>query len=288
MNQPYDNTRYWTKIHEKHSGKFKSVGWHGLSESYNKLSYQSKKESVIHILKKLEKELPDNNISILDIGAGWGYWSDFLYNYFHNKSCNAKITAFDISQNALDIIKKNNPKILTECADLKKIDIKKHEQKFDLVVAFNCLHHLTRIEQYQRALQFCASSVKKNGFFILMDPMLEKPYSRFDVIDFKTYTGHGIDRHLYITDDILFNQGMNRIIKNNAVSFVFSGNIEGYTYTDYHVIRFFYQLLRRFVYKYEWVTNITGWKWKILNRFFKRTYSCGTKIVAYRKTPIQK
>jgi SAM-dependent methyltransferase len=235
----YDNSTYWTEIHRKYEGKLKAVGHPSLSEHLNRLKYESEANTILNLLNKVGQIFHDRGIgslSVLDVGAGMGYWSEVVYGAFIEQGFRVSVTALDLSHTALSILQGRNPQMRTIQEDLKSINPDQYGQTFDLVISCYCLHHLVNVDDFVNGLRFSGRSVKDGGFLVIMDPILTLPYSRFDVIAFAAYRGNGIPRHLYLIEDILEKEGFRKEAINPAVSFILNGNIEGYDPLSYATV----------------------------------------------------
>ncbi len=244
----YDNQPYWTSLHEKLKGEFRAVGHPFLSEELNRLKYESEAKTVLTSLKQIVDEFKQINrteLSILDVGAGYGYWTAFIYEVLSQNGFRVGASALDISPDALDVLKQRLPYVRPIHADLKTIAADKEDASYDLVSACYCFHHLTRAHDFLNAIQFAAHSVKKSGFLLIMDPVLTRPFSKADTLDFPTFQGNGIPRHLYFVDDVLAQLGMKRCLLLPAVSFLLNGNIEAPDMLSYYATTVIWKLLCR-------------------------------------------
>ncbi|MBI5844436.1 MAG: methyltransferase domain-containing protein [Deltaproteobacteria bacterium] len=225
----YDNSAYWKGIHEKYAGALRAVGHPDLSETANALKYQSEAKSAAESLEIASKGLSglgSKPVEYLDVGAGTGYWTRLVSEILSQAGFKINVTALDISEGALAGIKEKLPEAVTFQADLKTISKDQFAERFDLVTACYCLHHLVRAADFANALSFCAASVAPGGFFLLMDPVLTMRYSPFDVIDFKTYKGNGVVRHRHFIEDLASSEGLVLTDIRPAVSFLLNGGIE--------------------------------------------------------------
>lgn len=244
----YDNQSYWTDLHEKFGGEFKAVGHPFLSESMNQLKYESEAKAFLTSLEKVVaafKKTDQTELSILDIGAGYGYWTSIAYELLSHNGYKVDVSALDISTKALTVLKERLPYADPIVADLKTIAPDNEQGNHDFVFSCYCLHHLTRAHDFFNALQFAAQSVKLGGFLLIMDPILSMPFSKADTLDFQTYRGNGIPRHLYYIDDVVAKLGLTRCLKVPAVSFLLNENIEAYTRLGYSTMMLIWKLMCR-------------------------------------------
>lgn len=250
---PYDNETYWTSLHKQFPGSLRAVGHPSLSEALNWLKYQSEAAALLTQIRSIDyafRQGGQKSISILDLGAGIGHWSNWLWEMFRQRGYEVSSTALDISEEALSVLHERNPYIETIRADLTIINPDSFHQRYNLVMSVYCLHHLVNLKGFLNGLQSAARSVAPGGYLILMDPILTMPFSQFDVIDFPTYQGNGIVRHWHIIQDILAEEGLRVQSIQPAISFLLNGNIEA---------------PNRAVYA------LTGWLWRNLCAHFYRS-----------------
>lgn len=283
---PYDNPQYWTNLHNSYSGKLRAVGHPFLSENLNRLKYESEGSSLFQALSKISDAFEQEGhgeFSFLDVGAGTGYWSSFVFDMFsHDFTVNA--TALDISMEALDILAKLFPNIELVNDDLAKISPNRFIESYDLVFSCYCLHHLVNHDDFVNALRFVGNSVKKGGFLLIMDPILKMPYSKYDTLDFNSFRGNGIPRHLYVIDDILGKVGLQRRLIRPAVSFILNENIEAPGAMAYFLMTAIWKVLCKF-YRSEKFVQIFGGILKYADKMLKRSsLSFSSSICLYQKT----
>lgn len=285
MKMTYNNASYWVDLHKKFPGELRSVGWPGLSEEYNKLKYQSESESVLEVLDSFLGSFDKTEVSILDIGAGIGYFSNLVDGYLERKGFTSTITAIDISENALNVARELNPGIEISRVDIMSVDVDRYLETFDLVMSFYCLHHIVGFKGYVNALTFSARSVKPGGRLMIMDPILSKPYSRFDTFDYYTFQGNGLPRHLFFMDDLLVSEGFRRISITDAISFLLNGNIEGDSLAGYSIMNILWRIASKLVYPHDKIVNRFSIAIKTLDRWLKKKAAYSSKICLYEKTP---
>jgi len=102
--------------------------------------------------------------NILDLGAGTGLLSQYLFKYFPD----SQYTLIDISGKMLAIAKKRF-KNLSNIIYLEK-DYSRNfpEGKFDLIASALSIHHLSEKEKY-KLYKNIFNSLNKNGFFLNID-----------------------------------------------------------------------------------------------------------------------
>lgn len=283
----YDNQSYWTSLHEKFKGELRAVGHPFLSESLNQLKYESESQTILTSLEKIIgafKQTGRTELSILDVGAGYGYWTALIYDVLSQNGFRVNASALDISTSALDVLQQRLPYVHPINADLKTIAPDKEKETYDVVFVCYCLHHLTRAHDFLNALQFAARSVKKDGFLLIMDPVLTMPFSRADTLDFQSYHGNGIPRHLYYVDDILAGLGLKRCLILPAVSFLLNQNIEAPDKLSYYAMLFIWKLLCRLD-RIENLVQKTAGIFKYIDLVLKRQHlAFSSSVCVYQKT----
>ena len=113
---------------------------------YKKLYYESNLIKGL-INKKVEE------ISILEFGAGWGYWS----NYFKNKGFN--VSAYEISETRINFMKKNQISVISKINDFTK--------KFDFIYSEETFEH---INDPKETLLILSKILNDEGFILLRFP----------------------------------------------------------------------------------------------------------------------
>ncbi|HSL42309.1 MAG TPA: class I SAM-dependent methyltransferase, partial [Anaerolineales bacterium] len=166
------------------------------------------------------------NLTFLDIGAGTGFWTDLIYRMLSTKGYSTRVSALDVSSDALEVIRERMSHVEGIQENLATVSPGQYANTYDIVSAFYCLHHIVKTKDFINALQFSGYSVKPGGFFLVMDPILTRPYSKFDSFDLYSFHENGIPRHLYFIDDLLLALGLKRVGVYPAVSFILNGCIE--------------------------------------------------------------
>lgn len=142
MSNKFDEISYWENRLKKAGKSLKGVGHKGFSEYANSLMYRRTRETLNKVLDELDINL--NNKKVLDAGSGIGV---FIETY---TSRGAKVTASDISKEALRIVKKNYPKVETKISSIDKL---KFKNKFYIVHCFDVLYHITDGEAWLNSVK---------------------------------------------------------------------------------------------------------------------------------------
>lgn len=223
----YNNAVYWKNMHKEFSGQLRAVGFPWLSEEFNELKYKSEADSLVPELEKIRQEAGGSGaFSILEAGAGIGYWIRFITGFFKERSCPVQPVALDISETALDTIRATFPECKVIKSDLKSIDSTSVDVTYDIVYSFYCLHHLVNIDDFLNGLHFLARSVKRGGHLLIMDPMISLSYSPYHAVDFASWDKNGLPRPRHILDDVLQREGFEQVSFVPAVSYLLNGNVE--------------------------------------------------------------
>jgi len=280
----YDNVPYWESMHRRLSGQLRSVGHGGLSEEFNLLKYESERESFLDVLEGLLPRLRGRSrISILDIGAGTGYWTDLVSHRGRQEGFEVELSVLDLSVDALKSIQARHPAVKTIHGDLRVIERNLLSSGFDLVMSCYCLHHLVRTKDFLNGLVFAARSVRPKGFLLIMDPVLTKPFAYADTIDFASFHGNGIPRHLYLLDDVLSEEGLRREAIRPAVSFILNGIIEGSGFASFLLFSSVWRGLQLLYRKGIW-TKRAAKSVLLMDRTLKRVnLGFSSSLCVYRK-----
>jgi len=125
---------------------------------------------------------PNLQGEIIDIGAGIGNFTDLLLKDKYS------ITATDYSQNYLDLLQKQYPKLSTFNFDLTSNSTPRAIlNKFDTAICFNVLEH---IATENLALQNIRNSLKTGGKLIILVPAFQLAFGKLDrnLGHFRRYT----------------------------------------------------------------------------------------------------
>lgn len=279
--EKYDNSSYWVDIHHNYSGSLRAVGWPTLSEEYNKLKYYSESES---FLKAMDRAVEGKNAcSVLEVGVGIGYWTALQYEYGRKKGMDVHVTALDISDAALTLVKEKFPDVEAVQADLKLVDVDARNGRHDLVTAIMVLLHLTDVEDYMHALAFCARSVKEGGVLMIYEPLLHRHYSPFNSIEYDAFAGNSIPRSLSMIDNILRNNGMSKYCVLPGASWILNSPIQANSKFAFGLKQAVWRLLAKLVFGSDRMTRIFSGFVVFLDRMFKTESADSGTFVLYKK-----
>lgn len=105
-----------------------------------------------NLIKKIFKKKTEE-ISVLDFGAGWGFWLNYL------KKNKFNVFAHEISETRIDFLKKNNIKVI--------FDIKNIDNKFDFIYSEETFEHIPNPKE---TLINLSKILKDDGFIMLRFP----------------------------------------------------------------------------------------------------------------------
>lgn len=272
-------------MHRRFRNRLSGVGHSDLSEALNKLKYESEALTLLAILDLIGEDLKKAGpLTIMDIGVGTGYWLDFMYEWCAKEKMSANFLALDISSEALKSVKERFPDVDVVNGNVGTIDLDRFSNAFDLVMSFYCLHHLVHFDQFYNALRFACRKVRSGGYLVIMDPILTRPFSHLDVIEFSSFKGNGVPRHLYLLDDVAMKEGLSRIGMQPAVSFLLNGNIEGNGYLGFVACRGIWNILKVLYRRESWTMRM-GRMLLAWDRLLKRAdLAFSSNICVYHKT----
>lgn len=114
--------------------------------------------TAVHYILKYLKEF--DNPSILDVGAGTGAYSGYLFNLGYN------VTSLELVKHNLMCLKRNYPDIpsyLGNAKDLSRFD----SESFDIIILFGPMYHLISDEDKIKSLMEAKRVIKKNGYIFI-------------------------------------------------------------------------------------------------------------------------
>jgi ubiquinone/menaquinone biosynthesis C-methylase UbiE len=146
---------------------------HGIEK--NRLELEIFKLEAIRTKEIIGRYLFKENLSILDIGGGAGYYAFWLQEKGHH------VTLVDLSSKNIELIKEysqRNSLQLTNFEEGDATDLNFSENQFDLVLLLGPLYHLTKRENRIKALSEAKRVLKPGG--ILLSAVISRYASLFD------------------------------------------------------------------------------------------------------------
>lgn len=182
----------------------------------NRLDLEIFKLEGIRTKEIIERYLPKNNLEILDVGGGAGYYSFWLREKGHN------VTLVDLSPGNIQLVRK-----YAETSGIKlnrfetgdAVNLNFPDERFDMVLLLGPLYHLTERNERIAALSEAKRVLKPGG--ILLSAVISRYASLFD----------GFQRDL-VLDDLFF-----EILKDdlhNGVHQNKTENLEYFTTAYFH------------------------------------------------------
>ncbi|MEK7584316.1 MAG: methyltransferase domain-containing protein [Patescibacteria group bacterium] len=135
----FDDHQYW--VRRTQQGGLKTVGHRRFSTQTNELFYRRVRAA---LLKLIEQRVPDKRASVLDAGAGIGYYSQALYDAGFRE-----MTACDISEQALATIERPIKKVVAPLESMRS----KLGTTYDLVLCFDVLYHIIEDAVFEKAIE---------------------------------------------------------------------------------------------------------------------------------------
>ena len=142
------NKKFSQELYENYIDKEDSL--------FKKSSYEQKFHKKLYYEMNLIKGVlkkKNDEISILDYGAGWGFWLKFF------KKNNFNVYAYEVSETRINFLKKNNIKLIS--------DILNTDTKFDFIYSEETFEHITNPKE---TLINLSKILKVGGFIMLRFP----------------------------------------------------------------------------------------------------------------------
>lgn len=142
------NKKFSYELYEKYIDKDDSLK----KKNNYEIKYHKKLSYEMELIKNIFKK-ENEKISILDFGAGWGFWLNYL------KKNNFDVYAFEISETRIDFLKKNQIKIIPDIVNI--------DNKFDFIYSEETFEH---IPDPKKTLINLSKILKEDGFIMLRFP----------------------------------------------------------------------------------------------------------------------
>jgi ubiquinone/menaquinone biosynthesis C-methylase UbiE len=123
----------------------------------------------------IERYLGKDNLDIIDIGGGAGYYSFWLQSKGH------RITLVDLSSENIELVKKHSQSSGIQLSKIEECDarnLKFNDGQFDIALLFGPLYHLTGRQDRLKALTEAKRVVKPGG--IILCAIISRYASLFD------------------------------------------------------------------------------------------------------------
>lgn len=154
----YKPKTFWNEL-LTNSFDLKGVGHYRLSNEENLKMYEEKKAILISEMDKAGVKVTENT-SIVEIGIGVGYWTDFFY------SLGAKdYTGNDIAEISIINLQKKYPQYNFILGDIS--EVKLPECRYDLGIIIDVTQHITDDERFASAMDNLWQSLKSGAKLII-------------------------------------------------------------------------------------------------------------------------
>lgn len=203
LKEGYCPEKYWEERFS-HGVSLKTVGYLGLSLNFNKWLYRVRRYVLLNVLSTLK--IPLNNMSVLEIGPGSGFYVDIW------KSLGVKkLAGIEITKTATTKLRESYPEYEFIQGDISRPELQKLiNGSYNVVTCFDVLFHITNDSDFENALKNVAAALKRNGYLFITDLF---PYNR----EFSGY--HQKSRQLKCYLEFLNQQGI-ELIKKVPVFFL--------------------------------------------------------------------
>jgi SAM-dependent methyltransferase len=159
----YKPKTFWNEMLSD-SFDLRGVGHFRMSNEENLKMYEEKKRVLAGEMEKCGVK-PDINTSVVEIGCGVGYWTEYCRSFGVKD-----YTGNDIAEISVTNLKKMFPDYNFIQGDIS--EVKLPENKFDLGVMIDVTQHITDDDRFNKAMDNLWKSLKQGAFLIitLWDP----------------------------------------------------------------------------------------------------------------------
>lgn len=153
----YKADKYWTDRLAKFKFDLRGVGDKGLSHKKNKQMYLEAKEIFLSLCR--EQNINFNNVRVLDVGCGTGFYARILL-----EKGIKQYLGVDITDTLFKKLNENFPNF-----KFSKLDItnQKLNDNFDLIIMIDVTQHITNSTKFSFAMKNIKSCLSENGIFIV-------------------------------------------------------------------------------------------------------------------------
>jgi SAM-dependent methyltransferase len=156
MSDTYNPKSFW-ESRLSNSFTLKSVGHIGFSESYNSWLYRRKKRCIESSLRDIALE----GKQVLDVGCGTGFFVEWYLQR------GANVCGIDITEVSIEKLKQRyRGEFFTQ--DITGLDYRPYRE-FDVVNMWDVIYHIVEANDFDRALENIARSLKQDGLFVFTD-----------------------------------------------------------------------------------------------------------------------
>ena len=157
------------------------VGQKGFDDIYNLKAYKARIRGLDQLLK--ESGVKPQDLRILDIGVGTGFYIDFW-----KKLGAAEIVGLDISGKSVSELKARYPQYRFIETDISDSETLVGERTFDIITAFDVFFHIVDEKLFQRALENLRSLAHEDSVILILDVFSKSPVAQAAAhVRFRTY-----------------------------------------------------------------------------------------------------
>ncbi len=220
----FNSKNYWDKrlITNYNLG---GVGYYGLGKCFNYWMYYIRKYIFIKNIRTII--LHFNDISVLDIGSGTGFYIS-LWKQLGVK----RIIAIDFSETATKNLKQQFPAVDVHCKDIS--DEITFDEKYDIISGFDVFFHIVEGNKFKQAINNVSKQLKPEGYFILSDNFIH--------IENNRKSTHHINRTLKDYKNILEDNGF-RIIRRVPMFCIMNEPVD----TKSKILKIYWKMILRIV-----------------------------------------
>lgn len=168
MKKAFDYKQFWIDRLKATKQNLTGVGHRRFSGKANRLMYVKAEEALSSIVG--EHALSFKAKTVLDAGAGIGMFCSFYLRK------GAKVTAIDISDDAIKILKKKYPSVDARVMNLEEAS--RLRKQFDIVHCFDVLYHVVDEDKWRKTVTNLAMLSK--NFFVIHD---KYPYFGYQLFE---------------------------------------------------------------------------------------------------------
>jgi len=160
----FDAAGYWE---DRLQGEFGlgQVGFIGLGEPFNAWMYRVRRRVFRRHVRAIRRDW--STARVLDVGSGTGF---YVENWL--KLGVRDLTASDITNAAVDRLKRRHPEIAVHRLDIGADVSALEPASFDAISAFDVLFHIVDDEAFERAMRNIATLLKPGGALVFSDNFL--------------------------------------------------------------------------------------------------------------------
>jgi ubiquinone/menaquinone biosynthesis C-methylase UbiE len=213
----------------------------------NRLELEIFKLEGIRTKEIIERYIPKDNLEILDIGGGSGFYSFWLQEKGHH------VTLVDLSPENIELVRKHaeaTGRVLKKFMTGDAVNLNFPDAAFDIVLLMGPLYHLTDRTERTRALAEAMRVLKPGG--ILLAAIISRYASLID----------GFQRDL-VNDDRFFNLMLQDL--KTGVHVNETDNLEYFTTAYFHTLKEIKSEIAETGLKFEKLIPVESFGWMVNN-----------------------